>query len=192
MTERNNVDVSRIIEQQKLGRFLIGLVLISWIITFFDGLDSNLISFAAPYFGAQYHLSKIQLGNVFSMGLFGTMVGGFALGYLGDRIGRRPIVVLATALFGILTMCFALANNYGSLFSLRFIDGLPLGGMLPLAWALNIEYAPKRYRASIVTVIMIGYSLGTALGGPSANWLIPKFGWKSVFVFGGSAALVST
>lgn len=189
MVRLNTVDVSGVIEQQKLGRFLISLVLISWIITFFDGLDSNLISFAAPYFGAQYHLSKIQLGNIFSMGLFGTMVGGFALGYLGDRIGRRPVVVAATALFGILTMCFALANNYWSLLSLRFIDGLPLGGMLPLAWALNIEYAPKRYRATIVTVIMMGYSLGTALGGPIAIWLIPKFGWKSVFVFGGAFSL---
>lgn len=188
--EHNTVDVSAIIERQKLGRFLIALVLISWIITFFDGLDTNLISFAAPYFGAQYHLSKLQLGNIFSMGLFGTMVGGFALGYLGDRIGRRPMVVAATALFGILTMCFALANSYRSLFSLRFIDGLPLGGMLPLAWALNIEYAPKRYRATIVTVIMMGYSLGTALGGPIAIWLIPKFGWKSVFVFGGIFSLL--
>jgi len=189
LTERD-IDVSAIIEQQKLGSFLIGLVLISWIITFFDGLDSNLISFAAPYFGAQYHLTKNQLGSIFSMGLFGTMVGGFALGYLGDRIGRRPVVVFATAAFGALTMCFALANNYGPLFSLRFIDGLPLGGMLPLAWALNIEYVPKRYRATIVTVIMMGYSLGTALGGPIAIWLIPKFGWKSVFIFGGAFALL--
>jgi MFS transporter, AAHS family, 4-hydroxybenzoate transporter len=189
LTEPNIVDVSQLIERQKLGRFLIGLVLISWIITFFDGLDTNLISFAAPYFGAQYHLNRLQLGNIFSMGLFGTMVGGFALGYLGDRVGRRPMVVWATALFGILTMCFALANSYRSLFMLRFIDGLPLGGMLPLAWALNIEYAPKRYRATIVTVIMIGYSLGTALGGPIAIWLIPKLGWKSVFVFGGAFSL---
>lgn len=190
MAERSTIDVSRIIEQQKLTRFLIGLVLISWIITFFDGLDSNLISFAAPYFGSQYHLTKIQLGNIFSMGLLGTMIGGFSLGYVGDRVGRRPTVIFATAAFGVLTMCFALANSYWSLFSLRLIDGLPLGGMLPLAWALNIEYVPKCYRATIVTVIMIGYSIGTGLGGPVAIWLIPKFGWKSVFVFGGAFSLV--
>jgi AAHS family 4-hydroxybenzoate transporter-like MFS transporter len=100
-------------------------------------------------------------------------------------------VILATAGFGVLTMCFYFTNSYWSLFSLRLIDGIPLGGMLPLAWALNIEYAPKRYRATIVTLIMIGYSLGTALGGPIANWLIPQFGWKSVFIFGGAAALIS-
>lgn len=192
MAARATVDVSEIIEQQKLGRFLAGLVVVSWIITFFDGLDFNLISFASPYFASEFHLTKLQTGNIFSMGLLGTLIGGFILGYVGDRIGRRPAVTLATAAFGVLTIGFFLVNSYGSLFALRLIDGIPLGGMLPLAWALNIEYAPKRYRATIVTVIMMGYSLGTALGGPVAIWLIPKFGWRAVFIFGGIAAIASS
>jgi AAHS family 4-hydroxybenzoate transporter-like MFS transporter len=185
------IDVSEIIERQKLSGFLIGLVAVSWIITFFDGLDANLVTFAAPYFRSEYGLSTVQTGNIFAMHQLGTLMGGFLLGYLGDRIGRRPTVILATAAFGALTMCFYFASSYGSLFWLRLIDGIPLGGMLPLAWALNIEYAPKRYRATIVTVIMVGYSLGTALGGPFANWLIPILGWKSVFISGGAAALIS-
>src|SRR5215472_594396 len=190
MAARASLDVSEIIEQQKLGRFLVGLVLISWIITFFDGLDSNLISFASPYFASEFHLSKVQTGNIFSMGLLGTLIGGFILGYVGDRIGRRPTVILATGGFGVLTICFYLANSYAALFALRLANGIPLGGMLPLAWALNIEYAPKRYRATIVTVIMMGYSLGTALGGPIAIWLIPKLGWQAVFLLGGAISLV--
>ncbi len=191
MAGRTTVDVSEIIEQQKLGRFLVGLVVISWIITFFDGIDSNLISFASPYFASEFHLTKVQTGNIFSMGLLGTLIGGFILGYAGDRIGRRPTVIFATAGFSVLTICFYLANSYWSLFALRLSNGIPLGGMLPLAWALNIEYAPKRYRATIVTVIMMGYSLGTALGGPVAIWLIPRFGWRAVFIFGGIAAIAS-
>lgn len=183
------VDVSGIVESQKLSRFLLSLVVISWMITFFDGFDSNVISFAAPYFGSEYHLTRLQLGNIFSMGLLGTLIGGFIFGYAGDRIGRRPAVILATSLFGVLTMGFSLVHNYWSLSALRLINGLPLGGMLPLAWALNIEYAPKRYRATIVTVIMMGYSLGTALGGPVAVWLIPKLGWKALFIVGGVASL---
>jgi MFS transporter, AAHS family, 4-hydroxybenzoate transporter len=190
LADPNIIDVSEVVEQQKFSRFFIGLVAVSWIITFFDGFDTNLISFAAPYFATAYHLNRFQLGNIFSVGLFGTMVGGFALGYVGDRFGRRPTVIFATVAFGILTMCFALANSYWSLVALRFIDGLPLGGMLPLAWALNIEYAPKRYRATIVTVIMMGYSLGTALGGPIAILLIPKLGWQAVFLFGGAVSLI--
>src|SRR5580692_3590602 len=183
------VDVSEIIENQKLSRFLFGLVAISWIITFFDGLDANLISFAASYFRKDYHLTTGQTGSIFAMHQVGTLLGGFVFAYIADRVGRRPTVILATASFGIVTMCFYFASSYWSLFTLRLIDGFPLGGMLPLAWALNIEYAPKRYRATIVTVIMMGYSLGTALGGPIAIWLIPKFGWKSVFVFGGAFSL---
>ncbi len=184
------VDVSEIIEDQKLSRFLVGLVTISWIITFFDGLDANLISFAASYFRKDYHLTTAQTGNIFAMHQVGTLLGGFVFAYIADRVGRRPTVILATAAFGIFTMCFYFASSYWSLFSLRLIDGFPLGGMLPLAWALNIEYAPKRYRATIVTVIMMGYSLGTAVGGPFANWLIPMFGWKSLFISGGAAAIV--
>jgi AAHS family 4-hydroxybenzoate transporter-like MFS transporter len=191
MISRDTIDVSVVIEQQRLSRFLVGLVLMSWIITFFDGFDSNLISFAAPYFGPRYHLDRIQLGNIFSMGLFGTLIGGFILGYVGDRIGRRPAVILATAGFGVCTMLFALADSYWSFFLLRLANGIPLGGMLPLAWALNIEYVPKRYRASIVTVIMMGYSLGTALGGPIATWLIPQVGWQAVFILGGAVSVAA-
>ncbi len=192
MPKPTPIDVSQIIEQQKLGKFLLGLVTVSWLITFFDGLDANLISFAAPYFRSDYHLSTTQTGQIFGMHQFGTLIGGFILAYVADRVGRRPTIILATAGFGVLTLCFYFTYSYWSLLTLRLIDGIPLGGMLPLAWALNIEYAPKRYRATIVTVIMIGYSLGTALGGPVANRLIPIFGWKSVFIAGGIAALIST
>ena len=163
--EHHTIDVSEIIERQKVSSFLVRLVVVSSIITFLDGFDTNLISFAAPYFASDYHLSRVQLGNIFAMGLLGTLMGGFLLGYLGDRIGRRPAVILAGAGFGVLTLCFAFATGYWSLFGLRLISGIPLGGILPLAWALNMEYVPKRYRSTVVTIIMIGFSAGTGLGG---------------------------
>lgn len=184
------IDVSEIIERQKVSGFVLSLVVLSWIITFLDGFDTNLISFAAPYFASDYHLSRVQLGNIFAMGLLGTLIGGFLWGYVGDRIGRRPAIILAAAGFGVLTLCFAFATGYWSLFGLRLISGIPLGGILPLAWALNMEYVPKRYRSTVVTVIMMGFSAGTGFGGPIAVWLIPKLGWKAVFALGGLAALL--
>ena len=185
------VDVSQIIEQQKLNRFLVTLVVGSWVITFFDGFDMNVIAFAAPYLAPAFHLDKVMMGKVFSIGLAGTMVGGFLFGYLGDKIGRRPAIILATVAFSILTMAIAFAGSYEQLLALRFLDGIAIGGMLPLSWALNIEFAPKRYRSTIVTTVMVGYSLGTALGGPIAIWLIPKYGWGSVFLAGGGLSLLS-
>jgi MFS transporter, AAHS family, 4-hydroxybenzoate transporter len=186
---RKRIDIAAIIEGQRLSPFLVRLVLVSWIVTFFDGFDMNAIAFAAPALAAEFHLDKLMLGNVFSIGLVGTMIGGFALGWLGDRIGRRPTIILATASFGAITLAFALADSYAALLALRLIDGIAIGGMLPVCWALNIEYAPRRYRATIVTVIMVGYSLGISFAGPVALWLMPHFGWPSLFVFGGFLSL---
>ncbi|HWX62631.1 MFS transporter [Bradyrhizobium sp.] len=188
---QQEVDVSSIIEQQKLNGFLVALVVGSWVITFFDGFDMNVISFAAPYIAPEFHLDKVMMGKLFSIGLAGTMVGGFLFGYLGDRIGRRPSIIAATVAFSVLTMAIAFSKSYEQLLALRFLDGIAIGGMLPLSWALNIEYAPKRFRSTIVTVVMVGYSLGTALGGPVTVWLAPKYGWGSVFLVGGSLSLLS-
>ena len=191
MAEPNTVDVSEIVEKQKLSGFLIGLVVISWIITFFDGFDMIAIGFIARPIMTQFQLTPVEMGNVFSIGLVGTLIGGFGLGWVADRIGRRPAVVWATAAFGVLTILLGFAQGYYSLLVLRLIDGIAIGGMLPVAWALNIEYAPKRYRSTIVTVIMIGYSVGAAMGGPVANWLVPIYNWPAVFIFGGVLSLVA-
>jgi AAHS family 4-hydroxybenzoate transporter-like MFS transporter len=189
--EQQEVDVSSIIEQQQLNGFLVALVVGSWVITFFDGFDMNVISFAAPYIAPEFHLDRVMMGKVFSIGLAGTMVGGFLFVYFGDRIGRRPSIIAATALFSVLTMAIAFSKSYEQLLTLRFLDGIAIGGMLPLSWALNIEYAPKRFRSTIVTTVMVGYSLGTALGGPVTVWLAPRYGWGSVFLIGGGLSLVS-
>jgi MFS transporter, AAHS family, 4-hydroxybenzoate transporter len=190
--EQKTIDVSEIVENQKLSGFLIGLVVISWIITFFDGFDMISIGFIARPMMQQFHLTPVEMGNVFSIGLIGTLIGGFGLGWIADRIGRRPAVVWATFAFGVLTILLGFANSYAHLLILRLIDGIAIGGMLPVAWALNIEYAPKRYRSTIVTVIMIGYSVGAAMGGPVANWLVPTHGWPAVFIFGGVLSILAS
>ena len=120
------------------------------------------------------------------------MLGGFFFGYLGDRIGRRPTIILSTAAFGLMTLLFTLADSYTSLLVLRFLNGFALGAMLPLCWALNIEFVPKRYRASVITIIMVGFSLGGAVAGPLTVWIAPHYGWASVFALGGIATLLSS
>jgi AAHS family 4-hydroxybenzoate transporter-like MFS transporter len=186
----NTVDVSALINGRRLGAFNYRLIALSWLITVFDGFDMIMIGFTAPYMRDELGLSKTMLGNVFSAGLLGMMLGGFLLSYIGDRIGRRPTVVFAAVSFGILTAAVALAGSYQALLALRFLDGLALGGMLPLAWALNIEFVPSRMRSSVVTVIMMGYSLGAAVAGPMTNWIAPHHGWQGVYLAGGIGSLL--
>ncbi|MCW2337790.1 AAHS family 4-hydroxybenzoate transporter-like MFS transporter [Sphingobium sp. B2D3A] len=185
-----SIDIATFINERKLGPFNFRLIVLSWLITVFDGFDMMLISFTAPWMRDELSLSTHQLGNVFSAGLFGMMVGGFAFAYIGDRIGRRQTIIGAAFAFGILTTATALAQSYEALLILRFLDGFAIGGMLPLAWALNIEYVPTKYRSTVVTVIMVGYSLGSSLAGPVTVWLAPTYGWEGVFVFGGLGTIV--
>lgn len=191
MSPSKIVDIADLSERQTFGWFALRLVLVSWLVTFLDGFDMNVIAFAAPYLSTDLHLDKLMLGNVFSSALVGTLIGAFGFGYLGDRFGRQPAIITAVLSFGVLTLALAFARNYETLLALRFLSGISLGGAIPLCWALNIEFDPRRLRATAVTIVMAGYGLGVIAAGPLSIWLIPKFGWPSVFVFGGGASLLS-
>jgi AAHS family 4-hydroxybenzoate transporter-like MFS transporter len=189
-TAVRTVDVSAIINGRRLNGFNYGLIVLSWLITVFDGFDMMMVSFTAPFMRDEFGLSKMMLGRVFSAGLVGMMLGGLCFSFIADRIGRRPTVVIAAVSFGLLTTATGFAGSYQALLALRFLDGLALGGMLPLAWALNIEFVPMRMRSTIVTIIMMGYSFGTFVAAPMTNWIAPRYGWQGVYVAGGVGTLL--
>jgi AAHS family 4-hydroxybenzoate transporter-like MFS transporter len=184
------VDVAALLDQRKLSSFNIKLILLSWLITVFDGLDMMMVSYTAPYMRDELHLSKTMLGWVFSAGTFGMVIGGLMFSNIGDRIGRRPTVIICAFTFGVLTIATAFAQNLEVLLTLRFLDGLAIGGMLPLAWALNIEFVPSRMRGTVVAVIMMGYTIGSAGAAPLTNWIAPRHGWEGVYLFGGFGTLI--
>ena len=184
------IQVTDVIERQRMNAFVIRLIVISWTVTFLDGFDMLVISFVAPYLRDGFGADAISLGELFAVGVFGAMLGGIAFGWLGDRFGRRPIIIASVAAFGATSMAMALAPDMPALMALRFLNGVALGGLMPLAWALNIEYVPGRYRATVVTVIMMGYTLGGVVAGPATVWLAPHFGWQSVFLISGIATML--
>ena len=179
------LDLTLVIEGQKLNGLIVRLLVLSTRITFFDGYELNAISFAAPSIMREFGIDRAAFGRVFGIGLFGFMIGGFIFGWLGDRIGRRPTIVIAAAAFGVFTFATSFASTVTAFIWLRFIGGLAIGGLVPVAWALNIEFAPLRFRATVVTVIMLGYSVGSSLGGAISAWLIPVYTWRVVFWVGG-------
>jgi AAHS family 4-hydroxybenzoate transporter-like MFS transporter len=185
------IDVSAIIETQRLNGFVVRLVVISWLVTFLDGFDLNAIAFVAPYLKSAYHFDNPALGALLASAGGGALLGGVLFGFLGDQVGRRRAIIASVGLFGLFTLLLALADRYWELMIMRFIGGIALGGALPLIWALSIEYVPVRYRATVVTLIMLGYGLGVSVAGPVSVALIPRFGWQSVFLCGGGISLVA-
>src|ERR1700742_152448 len=180
----NQIDVAEFIAQQPVGGFQIRLLLICAAVLFLDGFDTQAIGPVAPALAKEWGLSKGALGPVFSAGLFGLMIGALVFGPLADRIGRKKIIIFATAAFGVGALITAFAQDVTSLLIIRFLTGLGLGGAMPNAIAMTSEYNPQRRRATMVMIMFCGFSIGAALGGLLAAGLIPPFGWRSVFVVG--------
>jgi MFS transporter, AAHS family, 4-hydroxybenzoate transporter len=184
------IDVADFIDRQPVGKFQIRLLLICAAVLILDGFDTQAIGYVAPALAKEWGLTKGALGPVFSAGLFGLMIGALVFGPLADRIGRKKIIIFSTTAFGIGALATAFAQDITTVLVIRFFTGLGLGGAMPNAIALTAEYNPHRRRATMVMIMFSGFSIGAALGGFLAADLIPRFGWRSVFIVGGIAPLL--
>jgi len=183
-------NVSELIDERPVGAFQVRIVALCTLVALLDGLDLQSIGLAAPGIMADLHFPPAALGVVFSAALAGLALGAFVLGLLADLVGRKPVLIGATACFGVFTIATAFAPSYGVLVALRFFAGLGLGGAMPSFISLTSEYAPRRLRAVIVAFLWAGFPLGGFVGGLLAAWIIPAFGWHSVFWVGGVLPLV--
>jgi len=132
-----------------------------------------------------------QMGQVFAAANVGVLIGSLTFSMVADKIGRRPVLIGATIFFSVMTIATGyFATNMRELLILRAISGLGLGCIIPNATALIGEFSPKRSRVALVMGITVGFTAGAAIGGFVAAWMIPAFGWRSVFYFGGAIPLV--
>jgi AAHS family 4-hydroxybenzoate transporter-like MFS transporter len=130
------------------------------------------------------------MGPVFAAANFGVLLGSLVFSMIADKIGRRPVIVWSTLFFSVMTIATAYAQNLEQLLWLRFIAGIGLGCIIPNATALVGEFSPKASRVTLMMCITVGFTAGAAIGGFVAAWLIPAFGWRAVFIFGGIVPLV--
>jgi MFS transporter, AAHS family, 4-hydroxybenzoate transporter len=185
MSRTTVVEVGRFIDEQPFSRFQLLTATMCSVLVFTDGFDTQAMGFVAPALSAQLQLTRPELGPLLSAGLFGMMIGALTFGPLADRFGRKPIIVISVFLFGILSLLTATATTAGEILVYRLLTGLGLGGAMPNAIALTGEYTPKRFRATGIMTMFVGFTLGGAAGGFVAAGLISRFGWQSVFVVGG-------
>ena len=115
----------------------------------------------------------------------GVLIGSLLFSMLADRIGRRPVLIGLTFYFAITALLTARTTSPQELLWVRFFSGIGLGGIMPNAVALSGEYSPHRARVLVMMLVGNFFNLGAALGGFLAAWLIPLYGWRSVFYFGG-------
>jgi AAHS family 4-hydroxybenzoate transporter-like MFS transporter len=186
----NQVDIAALIDARGVSRFQVGLLILLGASVVMDGFDAQAMGFVAPAIIRTWQVERAALGPVFGASLFGMLIGSLSLSPLADRIGRRPVLIGSTVFFGVCMLLTPFTSTIGELFAIRFVTGLGLGGIMANAMALAGEYSPKRRRVSLMMWVSCGFTAGAMLGGVVSAALIPRFGWTSVFLFGGTVPMV--
>ena len=179
------VNVNEMIETAKFNKFHGILLFWSAIIMLFDGFDLSVYGAVVPVIMEEWQISPVETGMIGSYALIGMTLGALIFGTIADKLGRKKIILICVFLFSLFMVLAAFAPN-AQLFGLcRFIQGLGLGGMMPNVIALVSDYSPRGTRSRMIASIMAGYSIGGILAATLSIVLIPKFGWESVYIFGG-------
>jgi MFS transporter, AAHS family, 4-hydroxybenzoate transporter len=179
------LDVGALIETRPIGPAQWTVIGLCAFVAMLDGMDLQSIGLAAPAMSAQLQIAPQVFGIVFSAALAGLALGAFLLGPVADLVGRKRVLVGATFCFGVFTLTTAYASNLPELLAARFLTGVGLGGAMPSFISLASEYVPKARRAGVVSLLWAGFPLGGVIAGLLGSWIIPAYGWQSIFLVGG-------
>ncbi|WP_457788820.1 MFS transporter [Pseudomonas sp. PL-6] len=175
------IDVHPVIDNARFSRFHWMVMALCALLLIFDGYDLFIFGVVLPSIMQEWNLTPLEAGALGSYALFGMMFGALGFGTLADRIGRKKGIAICFVLFSTATILNGFASNPTEFGIFRFIAGLGCGGLMPNAVALMNEYAPKRLRSTLVAVMFSGYSLGGMLAAGVGIYMLPRFGWESMF-----------
>ncbi|WP_043286145.1 MFS transporter [Paraburkholderia oxyphila] len=185
-----SVDVTDVIDRGSMSGTAWRVLALCLIAMLVDGFDIQVITYVAPVLTRALGVNRALLGPVFSSGLVGTTLGAFIFGSLGDRLGRKQVLCACLLIFAICSLGTTTASGIESLMAWRFVSGLGLGGLTPLTVTYVAEFCPGRYKVPAAMITTSGYAIGAAGGGLLASFMIPMFGWRSVFLLGGVTPLL--
>lgn len=158
---------------------------------FFDAFDSLTIAFVLPVLIGLWKISSSEIGVLFSAGFVGQLVGAIVLGWLAERYGRIRILQASLIIIAVFSAACAFAWNYTSFFWFRTIQGLGLGAEVPVAASYLNEFTAARLRGRLIMSLQAAFAIGVSLTAVIATWVVPAFGWQSMFLLGALPVLLA-
>jgi AAHS family benzoate transporter-like MFS transporter len=164
------------------GRVTYTVLLVCWMAILFEGYDVGVMGAVLPALATYkaWSLTPLELGVLGSYALAGMFVGSFAVGMMSDLMGRRRMLLLCVSLFSLTMIGAAWAPTPAWFGVFRFAGGLFLGGVIPVAAALTVEYSPPTRRGINYGLMYSAYSLGILFAAGVAMWLLATHGWRTV------------
>lgn len=169
-----------LIDKGRITPIQIQVILLCTLVTLCEGIDLNLIPLLAPAMQKAWNLDAAAFGAIFASGPIGLIVGGFGIGWLADRIGRRGALIAAMVVMTLATLMMAFARDLPELFACRVLTGIGFGGVVPAAAALVSEFLPTKARGSVVAFVILGQVFGGLFVSLGMQTSLATLGWQTL------------
>jgi putative MFS transporter len=160
--------------------------------TFFDAYNALSLAFALPILIRLWHITPTQSGFLIGISYVGQLAGALLFGWLAEKYGRVRSASAAVAIMSVMSLACALAGNFPELFVCRLIQGVGVGGEMPVAAAYINELSRAQGRGRFFLLYEMIFPVGLLAAGQIGAWLVPMLGWKIVFFIGGVPGLLVT
>jgi len=168
--------------------FLAAVCLVASLGGFLFGFDTAVISGTFGFVEKQFMLTKIAVGWFGSAALVGCILGAMVAGWLGDRFGRRPVLIAGGATFLFSALYTTIPNTFAMLIAARIVGGVGVGVASVLAPIYISEFAPPRIRGRLAALFQLSIVIGILLAYVS-NWMLQQYAQNHPAAFGGAGFL---
>lgn len=189
MAEGGETGIVARLERLPVTRWHVRARLIMGTATFFDGYNVLAIAYALPVLIHDFHLGPLEIGPLISASFLGQLIGALVFGWVAERYGRLRVATVTIAIYGIFGVASAFAWDASSLGAFRFLQGIGLGGEVPVAAAYISEFAKATRRGRFFILYELSFSLGLLIVAVLGYVLVPLIGWRVLFLIGGVPVL---
>jgi MFS transporter, putative metabolite:H+ symporter len=187
----STADVVARIERLPTSWWQVKARIIVGVATFFDAFDALAIASVLPVLVPLWKLAPPQIGFLISAGFLGQLAGALLFGWIAERYGRMTAMIWSITLFAAMSLVCAFAWDYNSLVIFRIIQGIGLGGEVPVAAVFISELAKAQGRGRFVLLYELVFPIGLSAAALVGLWAVPHLGWQSMFVLGALPALLA-
>src|SRR5438093_2461627 len=160
--------------------------------TFFDAFDALSLAFALPVLVRSWNITPTQSGLLLGASYVGQLAGALLFSWLAERFGRTRSAAAAVALMSFTSLGCAISGNFHALLACRLVQGIGIGGEMPVAAAYISELSRARGRGRFFMLYEMIFPVGLMAASQTGAWVVPVWGWKAMFLAGGVPGLVIT
>jgi MFS transporter, putative metabolite:H+ symporter len=158
--------------------------------TFFDGFDALALAFVLPVLIGLWHIGPLQIGLLIGASYLGQFLGALLFGWLAERHGRIKSATISIAIMSVMSLGCALCGNFPALLTCRFVQGIGVGGEMPVAATYISELSNAHGRGKYFLLYELIFPVGLMAAGQLGAWLVPALGWKIMFWIGAVPGLL--